>query len=54
LSLFSVLNEGFMQIIGNSFETADCTLMCDNDVEKGLRSVRVYCSNQFTNAVMIF
>jgi len=30
------LNETFLQIIGNYFETASYTLMCDNDVEKGL------------------
>jgi nicotinic acid phosphoribosyltransferase len=39
-SLFSVpscqLNETFLQIIGNYFETAYYMLMCDNDVEKGL------------------
>jgi hypothetical protein len=36
LSVFSVLNGAVLQLIGNSFETAYCTLLCDNDVEKGL------------------
>jgi len=40
LSVFSVpsrqQNETFLQIIGNYFETSYYTLMCDNDVEKGL------------------